>query len=131
MDFVFTSARMSAFSPTVNAPSELISPSTLPSIKSSFWNLIVPLISTSLERTSLPECSAINFLYSLVVVFGWSPEAGFLESSFPQLTDPSPIDEIVLCGMNFFNTHHHCNGYSHCQPVQPRKSKFLYFTGKS
>jgi hypothetical protein len=26
--------------------------------------------------------------------------------------------------MNFFNTHHHCNGYSHCQPVQPRKPIF-------
>src|SRR6184192_2356487 len=101
MDFVFTSARMSAFSPTVSAPSELISPSTFPSIKSSFWNLIVPLISTSLERTSL------------------------LESSAPELSDPSPIDEIVFCGMNFFNTRYYCNGYSHCQRVRGRKAKFF------
>src|SRR5262245_60469379 len=102
---------MSAFSPTVNAPSELISPSTLPSIKSSFWYLIVPLLSTSLERTSLPECSAINFLGSVGWDHGWSPQAGRLVSSPPELSDPSPNDEIVLCGMNFFNTHHYCKGY--------------------
>src|SRR6266446_8515097 len=36
IDFVFTSPRMSAFSPIVKTPSELISPSTLPSIRSSF-----------------------------------------------------------------------------------------------
>src|SRR5437762_14379761 len=116
---------MSAFSPTVNAPSELISPSSLPSIKSSFWNLIVPLISTSLERTSLPECSAINFLYSFVEDFGWSPYADRLESSPPELSDPSSIDEIVFCGMNFLNTRYYCNGYSHCQRVRERKAEFF------
>src|SRR6266705_3224590 len=61
IDFVFISPRMSAFSPMVKTPSELISPSTLPSMRSSFWNLIEPLISTSLERMSLPPCSAICF----------------------------------------------------------------------
>src|ERR1051325_7769055 len=121
---------MSAFSPTVNAPSELISPSTLPSMSSSFWNLMVPLISTSLERTSLPECSAINFLYSFGCDFGWSPWDRF-ESSPPELSDPSPIDEIVLCGMNFFNTYHHCNGYSHCQRVRGQNRTFLEFIRKS
>jgi len=84
----------------------------------------VPLISTSLERTSLPECSAINFLYSFGCDFDWSPWDRF-ESSPPELSDPSPIDEIVLCGMNFFNTHHHCNGYSHCQRVRWRKANFF------
>src|SRR5436309_15903661 len=113
---------MSAFSPTVSAPSELISPSTLPSMSSSFWNLMVPLISTSLERTSLPECSAINFLYSFGCDFGWSPWDRF-ESSPPELSDPSPIDEIVLCGMNFFNTRYYCDGYSHCQRVRERKAQ--------
>src|SRR5438552_4021502 len=85
---------------------------------------MVPLISTSLERTSLPECSAINFLYSFGCDFDWSPWDRF-ESSPPELSDPSPIDEIVLCGMNFFNTHHHCNGYSHCQRVRWRKANFF------
>src|SRR6266550_9504975 len=61
IDLVFTSPRMSAFSPIVKTPSELISPSTFPSMRSSFWNLIEPLISTSLERMSLPPCSAIGF----------------------------------------------------------------------
>src|SRR6266446_1832502 len=61
IDLVLTSPRMSAFSPIVSTPSELISPSTFPSMRSSFWNLIEPLISTSLERMSLPPCSAIGF----------------------------------------------------------------------
>src|SRR5437764_15245810 len=85
---------------------------------------MVPLISTSLERTSLPECSAINFLYSFGCDFDWSPWYRF-ESSPPELSDPSPIDEIVLCGMNFFNTRYYCNGYSHCQRVGGRKPKFF------
>src|SRR6266487_6374999 len=50
IDFVLISPRLSAFSPIVSTPSELISPSTFPSMRSSFWNLIEPLISTSLER---------------------------------------------------------------------------------
>jgi hypothetical protein len=54
IDLVLISPRISAFSPTVKTPSELMSPSTLPSMSSSFWNLIEPLISTSLERMSLP-----------------------------------------------------------------------------
>ena len=47
-----------------------------------------------------------------------------MESSPPELSDPSPIDEIVFCGMNFFNTRYYCKGYSHCQRVQDRKAKF-------
>ena len=36
IDFVFISPRISAFSPIVKTPSELISPSTFPSMRSSF-----------------------------------------------------------------------------------------------
>src|SRR5439155_23303940 len=46
-----------------------------------------------------------------------------LESSPPELSDPSPIGEIVFCGMNFFNTRYYCNGYSHCQRVRERKAQ--------
>src|SRR5205807_7842553 len=35
------------------------------------------------------------------------------------------MDEIVFCGMNFFNTRYYCNGYSHCQRVRGRKAKFF------
>ena len=40
--------RTSAFSPIVSTPLDLILPSTFPSMRRSFWNLIEPLISTSL-----------------------------------------------------------------------------------
>lgn len=66
-DLVLISPRISAFSPTVRTPLETISPSTLPSMISSFVNLIEPLISTSAERTFLvAEISAMVCL--LVVV---------------------------------------------------------------
>src|SRR2546430_16849164 len=96
---------MLAFSPMVRMPSELISPLTFPSMRSSFWNLIEPSISTSLERMSLPECSAIYFFGSIVgVARGSSWGARPLFSSVPALNDPSPIDDMGFCGMNFFST---------------------------
>src|SRR5436190_3067230 len=96
---------MLAFSPMVRMPSELISPLTFPSMRSSFWNLIEPSISTSLERMSLPECSAIYFFGSIVgVARGSSRGARPLPSSVPALNDPSPIDDMGFCGMNFFST---------------------------
>src|SRR5213075_2314260 len=99
---------MLAFSPIVRMPSELIPPLTFPSMRSSFWNLIEPSISTSLERMSLPECSAIYFFGSIVgVARGSSRGARPLPSSVPALNDPSPIDDMGFCGMNFFSTARH------------------------
>src|SRR2546423_12643489 len=96
---------MLAFSPMVRMPSELISPLTFPSMRSSFWNLMEPSISTSLERMSLPECSAIYFFGSIVgVARGSSWGTRPLFSSVPALNDPSPIDDMGFCGMNFFST---------------------------
>src|SRR5436190_23117902 len=63
-----------------------------------------PLISTSLERMSLPVCSAIYFWCSVVDCLGCSPEACRLVSSEPVVSDPSPIEDMGFCGMNFFNT---------------------------
>src|SRR5438477_11778677 len=63
-----------------------------------------PLISTSLERMSLPVCSAIYFWCSVVDCLGCSPGAGRLVSSEPEVNDPSPIEDMGFCGMNFFNT---------------------------
>src|SRR2546421_7629115 len=66
---------------------------------------MVPSISTSLERMSLPECSAIYFFGSIVgVALGSSRGARPLFSSVPALNDPSPIDDMGFCGMNFFST---------------------------
>jgi len=54
-----------------------------------------------------------------------------LESSPPELSDPSPIDEIVFCGMNFFNTRyivmviHIVNGF------EAEKPSFLQFISKT
>src|SRR5437016_11627155 len=130
IDFVFISPRMSAFSPMVRTPSELISPSTLPSMRSSFWNLIEPLISTSLDRMSLPECSAIYFFGSIVgVALGSSRGARPLFSSVPALNDPSPIDDMGFCGMNFFST----AGImlSAPQPVNGLAPEILFFLKKT
>jgi len=63
-----------------------------------------PLISTSLERMSLPVCSAIYFWCSVVDCLGCSLIAGRLVSSDAEVNDPSPIEDIGFCGMNFFNT---------------------------
>jgi hypothetical protein len=52
-DLTFISPRMSAFSPIVSTPLDLILPSTFPSMRSSFSNLIEPLISTSLGITQV------------------------------------------------------------------------------
>ena len=49
-----------------------------------------------------------------------------MESSPPELSDPSAIGEIVFCGMNFFNTRYYCNGYSHCQTGAREKSQVFY-----
>src|SRR3954453_6618133 len=120
---------MSAFSPIVNTPSELISPSTFPSISSSFWNLIDPLISTSLESTSLPVCSAIGFLSVVGDVVGDCVDdtgAGLCSSrgrwvaplpgsSRPALNDPSPIEDKGFCGMNFFSTLQYVHRRARCQ----------------
>src|SRR3954471_8232293 len=54
---------------------------------------------------SLPECSAIYFFGSIVgVARGSSRGARPLFSSVPALNDPSPIDDMGFCGMNFFST---------------------------
>jgi hypothetical protein len=54
---------------------------------------------------SLPECSAIYFFGSIVgVALGSSRGARPLFSSAPVLNDPSPIDDMGFCGMNFFST---------------------------
>jgi hypothetical protein len=49
-DFVLTSPRMHACSPSVSVPVESILPSTSPSMSSEFTNLIEPLIETPRER---------------------------------------------------------------------------------
>src|SRR4051812_25925920 len=119
---------MLAFSPIVRMPSELISPLTLPSMRSSFWNLIEPSISTSLERISLPECSAIYFFGSIVgdVVRGSSRGARpLLFSSVPALNDPSPIDDMGFCGMNFFSTRHYGERAPDCQWISVGNPLFL------
>lgn len=54
-DLVFTSPLTKAFSPMVRAPSEVTSPSILPSMIKSLENLSDPLISTSLLRMFLLE----------------------------------------------------------------------------
>src|ERR1700719_2950705 len=125
IDLVLISPRMSAFSPIVSTPSELISPSTFPSIKSSFWNLMEPLISTSLERMSLPECSAIYFWCSVVDVLGCSLGAVRLVSSDPEINDPSPIEDMGFCGMNFFNTRYYWHSPNRCQRILINVSKFF------
>src|ERR1051325_9329247 len=122
---------MLAFSPIVRMPSELISPLTFPSMRSSFWNLIEPLISTSLERMSLPECSAIYFFGSIVgdAALCGSRGASPLFSSVPALNDPSPIDDMGFCGMNFFSIgRHYGNTNCRCQLIS---EEILVFPGKS
>src|SRR2546421_6839494 len=80
---------------------------------------MVPSISTSLERMSLPECSAIYFFGSIVgVARGSSLGARPLFSSVPALNDPSPIDDMGFCGMNFFSTAgHYGNAAPACQRI--------------
>src|SRR6478672_4499436 len=122
---------MLAFSPIVRMPSELISPLTFPSMRSSFWNLIEPSISTSLERMSLPECSAIYFFGSIVgVARGSSRGARPLFSSVPALNDPSPIEDMGFCGMNFFSTWHYGNTPPDCQRLSGRNSIFPEKNGR-
>src|SRR5207248_11365355 len=88
-------------------------------------NLMVPSISTSLERMSLPECSAIYFFGSIVgVALGSSRGARPLFSSVPALNDPSPIDDMGFCGMNFFSTAHYGNGRVACQLISVENSLF-------
>src|SRR5450631_1054805 len=85
-------------------------------MSNSFRNLIEPLISTSLERMSLPECSAIYFLGSIVDGVGLGSSRWVRRfSSVPALNDPSPIDDMGFCGMNFFSTPHYGNIGSLCQ----------------
>src|SRR5581483_2402450 len=97
--------------------------STLPSMSNSFLNLIEPLISTSLERMSLPECSAINLLYSIGDCFGDSLKAGRLFSSDTEASDGSPIDDIGFCGMNFFNTQDYWIDVARCQRILTGESQ--------
>src|SRR5947209_12528112 len=74
---------------------------------------------------SLPECSAIYFFGSIVgVALGSSRGARPLFSSVPALNDPSPIDDMGFCGMNFFSTRHYGNTASACQLISVENSLF-------
>src|SRR3954470_1800548 len=70
---------------------------------------------------SLPECSAIYFFGSIVgdAALGSSRRASpLLFSSVPALSDPSPIDDMGFCGMNFFSIgRHYGNTRCRCQLI--------------
>src|SRR3954453_11374638 len=81
---------------------------------------------------SLPECSAIYFFGSIVgdAALCSSRCASPLLSSVPALNDPSPIDDMGFCGMNFFSTGHYGKSASDCQRISGRNSIFPEKSGR-
>src|SRR6059058_920818 len=132
MDLVLISPLISAFSPTVKTPSELMSPSTLPSMSSSFWNLIEPLISTSLERMSLPPWSAIGlgFGFELSIMFGFGTNssrlARWLWSSGTGVRGSSRIGGAGLCGTNLLSMCSNVTLADACQRILFCERKVFY-----
>src|ERR1700750_2685201 len=82
---------------------------------------------------SLPECSAIYFFGSIVgdAVLCSSRRASPLFSSVPALNDPSPIDDMGFCGMNFFSIgRHYGNTGCRCQLITEENLVFRENRGK-